>query len=377
MSRLQDLHPDQQAVLQLVLRRRMPYADLAGALGLTPEGVRERALDAVDGLAPEDVDGLAMEDRDRIADHLLGQDDGAGRDATATLLRDHEPARTWASRVAAELGPLGGPASPVPGVASTPAADAPAPGATAAGGGTPGTAATAPDPAPGEPAPAPAAQGDDVGAAFAALPRRPKRTTTRKGPARRLSPAVLGGAAASLVVVVLLVLWIAGAFSGDDDSGSESASAPPATTTTAGSTAEDRAAAAQFVAALPQTIRFRAPATAPGGFSAVTGTAKPAVSAQDAAIPVLALTIKGMPALTSKRRYFAWADKNGADPVFLGQLTEPTGAELPFQGLDLKSRQPTVIDPTVYSRVRITLEGTQAPTKPGPTIIVGTITPRS
>ncbi|MEV4422793.1 hypothetical protein AB0L40_22865, partial [Patulibacter sp. NPDC049589] len=107
MSRLQELHPDQQAVLQLVLRRRMPYGDLAGLLGLTAEGVRERALDAIDGLAPDDVPGLALEDRDRIADHLLGQDDGEAREATAALLDDHPPARTWAATVAAELEPLG------------------------------------------------------------------------------------------------------------------------------------------------------------------------------------------------------------------------------------------------------------------------------
>jgi hypothetical protein len=92
---------------------------------------------------------------------------------------------------------------------------------------------------------------------------------------------------------------------------------------------------------------------------------------------VLALTITGLPALTQTRRYFAWADKGGADPIFLGQLTDVGGAELPFQGLDLKTRQAAVVDPTVYDRVRITLEGTAAPTKPGPTVLVGTISPRT
>ncbi|MEV4423528.1 hypothetical protein AB0L40_26705, partial [Patulibacter sp. NPDC049589] len=138
-----------------------------------------------------------------------------------------------------------------------------------------------------------------------------------------------------------------------------------------------QAAAAQFAAALPQTIRFRPPSGATGADARVTGTAKPTVSTADASIPVLALTIKGLPALTAKRRYFAWADKNGADPIFLGQLSDARGAELRFEGLDLKSRQATTVDPTVYTTFRITRETAKAPTKPGPTVIVGRVTPRS
>ena len=371
MSRLQDLHPDQQAVLQLVLRRRMPYGDLAGLLDLTPEGVRERALDAIDGLAPDDVEGLALEDRDRIADHLLGQDEGVARDLTEALIAEHPPAATWAATVAAELEPLGGPVvvpgpdAEEPDAPAVPAADAvPEPPPYQAPEGGPLVHGTQPtDPA------------RDAGAGLAALdaaraPTPAAAKPARATPLRGASTPVLAGSALAAVVVVVLVLWVAGAFSGDDDA-SESASddAPP--------TEAERAAATQFVAALPQRIRFRAPSSAPEGFSRVTGTATPAVSAANAAFPVLKLTIRGMPPLTAKRRYFAWADKNGADPIFLGQLTESTGAELPFQGLDLKTRQAAVVDPSVYSRVRVTLEGTAPPTKPGRTVLVGTITPRT
>lgn len=417
MSRLQELHPDQQAVLQLVLRRRLRYAELAGMLGLTPEGVRERALDAIDGLAPEDVEGLAMEDRDRIADHLLGQDDGAERDASAALILQHPPAGIWAGTVAAELGPLGGPAVPPPDPAVAPddptaAPDdptaAPDESATApdeSGAAPPASAAPGPDddavpaeakiavPAEAKPsgayqAPAdgplvhgaPLAGAMDVGAAFAQLDAEQGGRPRRRNPFAGQPPAVLAGSAAALVVVVLLALWVGGAFGGGDDE-SSSASAPPAGTTTADAsaeaTAEQRAVAAQFVAALPRSIRFRPPASATGTYARVTGTAVPRVSAQNAALPVLALTIRGLPAPTGTRRYFAWADKNGSDPIFLGQLTNAGGAELPFQGVDLETRQGAVVDPTVYSRVRVTLEGSEAPTKPGRTIIVGTITPRT
>lgn len=387
MSRLQELHPDQQAVLQLVLRRRMPYGDLAGLLGLTPEGVRERALDAIDGLAPDDVEGLALEDRDRIADHLLGQDAGPDREATAALISEHPPAGTWAATVSAELAPLGGPV-----VDATLEADPPteaAADALPADEATPiGDPPAYQPPTSGRLVHGATAPGDDTAAASAAGPA--PRTGGPRNPLAGQPPKVLAGAGVAALVVLLLVLWIAGVFGGgsDDATGTTEAddTPPPATTTgasttatspTAAPTAEERAAAAQFVAALPQTIRFRPPSSAPAAYRKVTGTAKPAVSQANAAFPILALTIQGLPALTNTRRYFAWADKNGADPIFLGQLTEAGGAELPFQGLDLKTRKAAVVDPTTYSRVRITLEGNKAPTKPGPTIIVGTITPRS
>lgn len=391
MSRLQELHPDQQAVLQLVLRRRLPYADLAGMLGLTPEGVRERALDAIDGLAPDDVEGLALEDRDRIADHLLGQDEGADRAAAAALIAEHPPAGRWAGIVAAELGPLGGPAvapplDPATPPAATPDADGetvgdgpPVPPAAddAAADGAP-RAYQEPDDGPVVHGAAPLGEPVDVGAAFAQLEAERNGRPGRRNPFAGQPPAVLAGSAAALVVLIVLALWVGGAFGGGDDE-SSSAAAPPAGTTTSGEVdpAEQRALAAQFVAALPQTIRFRPPASATGRFARVTGTAKPQVSAQDVTRPALALTIQGLPAPTESRRYFLWADKNGADPIFLGQLSDPRGAEVPFEGVDLETRQGAYVDPTVYSRVRLTLEGSQPPTKPGRTVIVGTISPRS
>lgn len=378
MSRLQDLHPDQQAVLQLVLRRRMPYGDLAGLLDLTPEGVRERALDAIDGLAPDDVAGLALEDRDRIADHLLGQDEGVHRDATEALIAEHPPAATWAAIVAAELEALGGPVA-LPAPSPTELAGRPPHAVESAGPPPPRASPAGEPPIPGA---TPAAPSAGVGARSTSPGAGRGPTTGRRNPLAGASPRVLAGSAVAAVIVLILVLWVAGAFSGDDEATSASGDAPPVTTAAGGAsapagppTAEERAAAAQFVAALPDRIPFRAPSSATGAFADVTGTATPAVSAANAAFPVLRLTIRGMPPLTAERRYFAWADKNGADPIFLGQLTENTGAELPFRGLDLETREAAVVDPTVYNRVRVTREGTEPPTEPGPTVIVGTIAP--
>jgi hypothetical protein len=361
MSRLQELHPDQQAVLQLVLRRRMAYADIGATLGLEAAQVRERALDAVDGLAPDDVEGLALEDRDRIADLLLGQGPDDERESTRALVRDHAPARTWADRVAAELGPLGGPAeAPVTGDAAPgdpPAADVQAAGAAAAA------------------APVAAGGSGDVREAFAALdggatPNARRERAPRTGGSRPSGRTLAAGALA-LVVAALVVAWVSGAFNGKDDGdASASSTAPPAATSTAANGAQDDAQA--FLATLPRQINFTAPVGAQAPFAGVKGVAQSTLS-QTTGEPVLALTTEAMPEASKTRRYFAWADKSGDDPILIGQLTDARGAELPFVGVDLKTRQPANVDPTVYNRIRITRQGAAAPTKPGPTVLVGTL----
>jgi hypothetical protein len=420
MSRLQELHPDQQAVLQLVLRRRMAYADIGATLGLEASQVRERALDAVDGLAPDDVEYLALEDRDRIADLLLGQGSDDERDATRALLRDHSPARTWADRVAAELDPLGGPAEALPARDAAPGAHATDSdvGSDATGSGA--ATATHPDvppagaadqqdgPAHVDDAHADAAHADaspagdadadaraagaaaaaapvaaggsgDVRQAFAALdagaaPKAGRERTPRTRGSRPSSRALAAGVLA-LVVAALVIAWVGGVFNGrDDEDASTANAAAPAQTTTQASAAQDDARA--FLATLPRQINFTAPVGAQAPFAGVKGVAQSTLS-QTTGEPVLALTTEGMPKASKTRRYFAWADKSGSDPILIGQLTDARGAELPFVGVDLKTRQPANVDPTVYNRIRITRQGAAAPTKPGPTVLVGTLRLRS
>ena len=52
MSGLDNLPPDQRAVLQLVLARGRSYDEIAGMLSIDREAVRRRALDALDALTP-------------------------------------------------------------------------------------------------------------------------------------------------------------------------------------------------------------------------------------------------------------------------------------------------------------------------------------
>lgn len=53
------------------------------------------------------------------------------------------------------------------------------------------------------------------------------------------------------------------------------------------------------------------------------------------------------------------------------------GAQLPFQGIDVGTGQPVIVDPSVYNRIRITRETSASPTGPGETVLVATITPRA
>jgi hypothetical protein len=234
--------------------------------------------------------------------------------------------------------------------------------------------------------PAVSGRSGDVREAIAALDGERRATRGRRGGADADGPATggsrpsgrtLAAGALALVVAALVIAWVSGAFKGDDAPSASAGSAPQATSTAAASgTAQDQAAAQQFLAALPRQINFTAPVGAQGAFANVKGVAQSTLS-QTTGEPVLALTTEGVPKATSARRYFAWADKSGTDPILIGQLTDARGAELPFTGVDLKTRQAATVDPTIYNRIRITRQGASAPTKPGPTVLVGTLRTRS
>lgn len=140
MSRLDELPPDQSAALSLLLRQRKSYAEVAQLLGISEHAVHDRAHAALVMLAPRRARELTIAQRLEIGDYLLGQQPGvAERLRTRALLASSEPARAWASELAALLAPLAGSSLP-----DIPAAGQPA----AAGAGPPGAPADAPAGAP-------------------------------------------------------------------------------------------------------------------------------------------------------------------------------------------------------------------------------------
>lgn len=108
MPRVDDLPADQKAVLQLLLKQGKSYDELAALLRLDEAGVRDRALDALDALGPEEPGDLEQDRQDEISDYLLGQQTASQRTQTRAFLAGSATGRAWARIVSAELRPLAG-----------------------------------------------------------------------------------------------------------------------------------------------------------------------------------------------------------------------------------------------------------------------------
>jgi hypothetical protein len=257
MARLDDLPPDQRAVLQLVLREGRSLDDLAGLLRISPEAVRERARIGAEALAPPPPAGLDTAERGRIALWLLGQDG----EAPPGVLRGSESARRWAGGLRDALAPLA--RHELPAVPAAPAAATPA-------------------------------SGDDP---------RPARRAPEARASRLGGALLLGGLAVALVA---LVVWLV-AGRGDDTSSSSAASrgATSAATTRAGSSTGSIRTVARVSLSPPKGVSSRA-----------LGLAQLAVRGKAAAFVVAAQGLT-----PEKNTYFGfWVIGGSEKPGFLGAI---------------------------------------------------------
>lgn len=121
MASLDDLAPDQRAVLQLVLQRGRTYNDIAQLLSIDRAAVRQRALAAFDAIGPQTR--VEPDRRALITDYLLGQLPPAVADQVRERLASSASERAWARVLASELAPLatgGLPEIPAEGTAQAP-----------------------------------------------------------------------------------------------------------------------------------------------------------------------------------------------------------------------------------------------------------------
>jgi hypothetical protein len=97
VATLDQLPPEQRAILELVVQRKRSYEDLAGILDLPPVRVRELAREALVGLAPVTANRVDPDRLGQIADYVLDQQSGAEETATKAHLRRSEAGRAWTS----------------------------------------------------------------------------------------------------------------------------------------------------------------------------------------------------------------------------------------------------------------------------------------
>jgi hypothetical protein len=310
MAALDDLPPDQRAVLQLVLRQGRSLDDLAALLRISPDAVRERARIGAEALAPPPPAGLEAADRGRIALWLLGQDG----DAPPDVLRGSESARAWAGRLHDALAPLARHELPaVPPVAAAPA---------------PATPGPADDLAPGRGAPVP--------------------RVSRLGGA-----LLLGGLAIALVA---LVVWL---IAGRDDHASSSSAASPAATSPKSTQGGSSTGSVRTVA----RVSLNPPE---GARSKALGLAQLAVRGKAAAFLVAAQGLT-----PQKNTYFAfWVIGGSEKPGFLGAIRS---SALRRGRLAAQARVPSAIASyTTFLVTREPVTGSRrAPAQPGPILLAG------
>ncbi|HEU4976091.1 MAG TPA: sigma factor-like helix-turn-helix DNA-binding protein [Baekduia sp.] len=309
MARYDDLPADRKAVLQLVLRQGRTYDEIAGMLKISPETVRERALNALDELTGDDAPELAPDVQDDVGDYLLGQQSASRRAATRAELERSQEARDWARVVSGELR------------ASGLATDESLPEI------------------PVEPA--------EVGEAFDALHARRRARAEQQRSSRLGGVLLLGALALALAVGIAALL---GAFSGGDDSGG-SASATTATQGTQTTTGT------QVEAQINLTPPSGSSSTALGVANIVSQDGKRA----------LAVVGQDLPAGS---HYVLWL-RNGSTTKFLGFFPPVQGSGKDkgrLQGLVLAPS-----DLSRYRELLVSREQSSKPSEPTTVVLQGSL----
>ncbi len=104
MPGVDQLRPEERAVIELILRRGQSYGQIGDALGVSEGRAAELARGAVARLEPSAPE--RPPNWTDLADHVLGQQTRSDSVRTRASLEASPPARAWARGVASELRPL-------------------------------------------------------------------------------------------------------------------------------------------------------------------------------------------------------------------------------------------------------------------------------
>jgi hypothetical protein len=332
MTTLEQLPPDQRAVLSLLLRQRKRYEQVATVLGISPEAVHDRAHAALAVLAPRQARLLDPDARETIGDYLLGQQDDGQAAATKTYLAGSTPAREWARALAVELVKLAAEAVP-----EIPAAreQTVAPERTAAPERT-------------------------VAPERSAAPERtvaPERTAApgSASPISRRGGAILLGAIVAIAAVVVAIALSSGGSATDNKSGARNGEQVSSTKSGAAETGGKGSAKAK--AKLEKAAALKA--AQPGG--SAEGAA---LIASEGSKRALYLTAKGL-AATEGFSYVVWLLPKTGQPIVFGR-TPSVSSKGTLQAAEVLTQEPSTL-----SGVEITRETATHPSRPGTVVLKG------
>lgn len=340
MITLEQLPPDQRAVLSLLLRQRKRYEEVATVLGISPEAVHDRAHAALAVLAPKQARLVDAAARELIADYLLGQQDDRQAAATKAYLAGSTPAREWARALAVELVKLAAESMPeIPGAREQAGSDR--------------QRVAAPPQAP----PAPVATGPSLAAAMTGEKREaaPHAPDAVADAASSLPISRRGGAIllAAIVVIAAVVVAIVLSSGGGNQPGSRTGEQASSTKSGAAETGTSGSGKAK----LEREAALKA--AQPGG--SAEGAA---LIASEGSKRALYLTAKGL-AATEGFSYVVWLLPTTGHPIPFGR-TPSVGAKGTLQAAEILTQ-----DPAKLSGIEITRETNEQPSTPGTVVLKG------
>jgi hypothetical protein len=328
MATLDSLADDQRAVLQLVLGRRRGYEEIASMLSIAPGAVRDRAVGALDALAP--TPGLDDGTRRLVCDYLLSQLSGGEADEARQLLASSPRARDWALALTPALEPVA--VDPLPRI---PPPD-PAPQASRSATGASGSQEAPRDPAGGPPS------------------------------SRRGGLVVIGLALAVIIaaVVVLLVTDHPHRTDGSLAAATHTSGTATSTGTGTGTGASTSTTTSSSTSAIKYLAQINLRPVA-GGSKAVAI----AEILEQQGVREIAIIGQHIPPNTKRNSYEVWLYRSPTRFEKLGFVSPAVGKAGTFSDA---RRLPA--DASRYRQLIVTTETAQKPTHPGPVLLRGTIT---
>ena len=341
MASLDELPPDQRAVLDLVLQRGRSYDDIARLLAIDRAAVRARALAAFDGIGPDT--GLAPESRALITDYLLGQLPERVAEQTRARLAESPYERAWARVLASELQPMA--SEPLPEIPDgTARAKAPPPA---------NDAVSAPAPAPERPGAEP--RSPKPKPERTRLPRPSDRPSSRLGGAIFL---ILG----AIVVVVVVVVLIAILSNGSSSKHTSSASAAASGTSTQSSTTAASGAGTSTTSTNAAKVVGQINLNPPSGTGAAKGIAVIVEASNAFGVIIQASGL----APNSHNAYAVWLSNTPTDSTRVGFVNQAVG-----KNGKLETGGPLPANAARFKELLLTLETQNNPKTPGPVVLQG------